>query len=511
MEHEGIPGEPQAGVSGPEAAFAAAPRRVPWWAAGPTRLTLLLAVLAAAVAALLTEKVTIFDSSSSGGDAIAGVFLPGCPRLNVPEARRVPVRDLAALRGALSLVMPRWVGRVYETGTIASSNLWSDNHPVSVSSGSPGRPVSAGWEIRWWALNRDGEEDDVVADVLEFATSREAEGALAAAAAGRCRRAGAAHAAPFPSGARNVSWVNPDDASERDVLFVRRRRLYRVADVPPGYLMTDTPPAQRRVERQRVVATVDDLACALPEAGCPASAVSPRAAGQASLAPGPPRRSGAPGPVTRAQALAYAHAVNLRAFFVPGMTQRAPESSLYDGIFREAAGGCTGELHSMHAVVAVHSPFFAYAARSERQLVYSMVVVLPTAREAARYLGVVASKRARACMVDSYRRSFRRRGAESSRLRVGAITVTPQPAPAPARYRGPGAYGGAVLRTTLHAAYTTRRGRRGQIAVYADAFVFAYGRAVVGFVAESFVRPFPQANEQFLMSVLVGRAEANRL
>jgi hypothetical protein len=48
-----------------------------------------------------------------------------------------------------------------------------------------------------------------------------------------------------------------------------------------------------------------------------------------------------------------------------------------------------------------------------------------------------------------------------------------------------------------------------QLPFYFEDFVFAYGRAVIGLSAESFLRPFTQANEQYVMSKLVGRAEAN--
>jgi len=69
------------------------------------------------------------------------------------------------------------------------------------------------------------------ADVLEFASERQAEDALARAEGPRCRSDGAAHAARLPSGAGNLYWVNPDNAQQWDVLFARGRRLYRV--VPP--------------------------------------------------------------------------------------------------------------------------------------------------------------------------------------------------------------------------------------------------------------------------------------
>jgi hypothetical protein len=47
-----------------------------------------------------------------------------------------------------------------------------------------------------------------------------------------------------------------------------------------------------------------------------------------------------------------------------------------------------------------------------------------------------------------------------------------------------------------------------RLPLYTEAFAFAYGRAVIELGAESIFRPFPQANEQYLMRMLVGRAEA---
>jgi hypothetical protein len=177
--------------------------------------------------------------------------------------------------------------------------------------------VPAGYEVRWWALDRDGSEDDVVADVLEFATQRQAEDAFARAASTRCRRDGAAHVAHFPSGASNLFWVNPDNAQQWDVLLARGRRLYRVSDVPPEYLLTTTPPAQRSLERLRAGSTVEVLACALPDAACRASAVSARATNLATLAARSSVQPSAPRSITRAQASAYSRAVNLRATRCP--------------------------------------------------------------------------------------------------------------------------------------------------------------------------------------------------
>jgi len=481
----------------------------PWWADSRLRLGLLLAGLAMAVLALLAAKTELFNRGSGSAQTRGTVFAPGCPGQGAPEVRSIPGADIAALRDAVSRIMPPRVGHVYEAGTITTSNLWRDDSPQQLpSSGSQAGSVPAGYEVRWWALDRQGNEDDVVADVLEFASERQAEDALARAASPRCRSDGTAHAARLPSGAGNLYWVNPDNAKEWDVLFTRDRRLYRVGDVPSNYPPA-TDPAQRTLERHRANSTVEVLACALPGAGCQASDLSASATNLATLTASSSSDPGAARPITRAQASAYARAVNLRDYDVPGMTQVAPEGPIDDRSSWEAFARCTGELHSTYPAVSIHSPIFTYGHRLRFQSAYSTVAVSPTERAADRYLAVLASARARACITHNYRRLLLSHTAERKPLRLGQVAAVPLPASAPTSYRGLGPYRGTALRLTIQNNYTTRRGRRVQLPIYFDDFVFAYGRAVIGLSAESFLRPFPQANEQYLMKMLVGRAETN--
>jgi hypothetical protein len=391
----------------------------------------------------------------------------------------IPVENLAALRSAVSRIMPPRVGRIYEAGTITTSNLWSDDSPLRVSSSSSlARSVPAGYEMRWWALDREGDEDDIVADVLEFATERQADDARARAASTRCRRDGAAHAEHFPSGASDVFWVNPDNAQEWDALFVRGRRLFRIGDVPPGYPPA-TGPAQSRLKRLRADTTVEVLACALPEAACQASAVSARATSLATLTASSAAQPRASRAIAQARARAYAHAVNLRGYDVPGMTQVAPEAPSGDRGYWGAFVRCTGKLRSTQSVMAIHSPAFRYRGQLQYQSVYSTVAVFPSEGGADRYLAVLASARARTCIAHSYDRASLRRAAELKPLRLGRISVMPLPSPVPASYRGPGPYRGTALRLTLQSSYTTRRGRRLQLPIYVEGFTFAYGRAVI--------------------------------
>jgi hypothetical protein len=508
------PGDAQADArtdaSGLEAAFGLTPPRAPWWANNHIRLGLLLAGLMAAVLALLSIRSGLFDIGSGPAQASGAAFAPGCPGRGAPQVESIPIENLAALRNAVSRIMPPRVARVYEAGTITTSNLWSDDSPLRPSSSSSlARSVPAGYEMRWWALDREGNEDDLVADALEFATERQADDALARAASTRCRRDGAAHAGRFPSGASNLFWVNPDNAKEWDVLFVRGRRLYRIGDVPPGYPPT-TGPVQSRLKRLRADTTVEVLACALPEAACQASAVSARATSLATLTASSSAQTHTSRPIAQAQARAYAHTVNLRGYDVPGMAQVAPEAPSEDRGYLGAFVRCTGELRSTQSVMAIHSPVFRYRGQLQYQSVYSTVAVFPSEGGADRYLAMLASARARTCIAHSYDRALLRRAAERKPLRLGRISATPLPSPAPASYRGLGPYRGTALRLTLQSGYTTRRGRRLQLPFYIEGFAFAYGRAVIGLTAESVIRPFAQANERYLMSKLVGRAEANK-
>lgn|GEM_PF-1763482 len=510
MEPDDARADARTDVSGPGAGSDLTPPGAPWWANSHLRLGLLLAGLMAAVLALLSARVGLFDLGSGPAQARAAAFAPGCPGRGAPEVERIPVANLAALRNAASRTMPPRVARVYEMGTITTSNLWSDNQPLGQSSSSSlARSVPAGYEMRWWALDREGNEDDVVADVLEFATKRQAEGALARAASTSCRRDAAAHAGHFPSDARHLFWINPDNAREWDVLFVRGHRLYRVGDVPPAYPPARGP-AQRTLERLGANATVEVLACALPGAACPARGLSARATNLATLTTSPSVQPSTSRTIARAQARAYARAVNLRHYDLPGMAEVAPERPTEVRGYWEAFVRCTGELRSTHAVEDIDSPVFSSRGRLQYDVVVSTVAALPSEAVANGYLDVLASARARACIAHSYGRLLLGRAAERNLLRVARISATPLPDSAPTSYRGLGPYRGTALRLTIPSSYTTRRGRHVQLPFYIDEFAFAYGRALIVLTAESVSHPFSQEDEQYLMSKLVGRAEANK-
>ncbi len=468
------------------------------------RLGLLLACLLGAVVLLLDTRAGLFGLG--GGAAQAGnvPLAPGCAGRQAPEVTSVSRRDLETLRGELLRIMPARVGRLYEEGTVTTGHLFTDDEPRF--SPSPAASAPAAYEIRWWALDRAGSEDDVGADALEFATPRQAADALALATTPRCRRHGAALALGYPAGARELFWVNPDHAREWDVMFVRGRRLYRVGDVPPALLGVFAEPPTR-LDRTEVVGTAQALACALPDAGCPSSLLSLRDSSLATL--GPDAGTGA-GPVpTQARASAYAHAVNLRGYDVPGMTEVTREAPTRDRGYWEAFTRCTGERRPASAVAAVHSPAFRYSYRGDYQLVYSAVAVLRSGALARLYMRALESGRARACMAGGYEHLLRAHTARDGQRHLGPARLTRLPTPAPPSYRGSAPYRATAVRLTLQDSYPTPGGGHAQLPLYIQGFAFAWGRAVVELTSITLEHPFPAANERFLESQLLGSAEAS--
>jgi hypothetical protein len=118
----------------------------------------------------------------------------------------------------------------------------------------------ASYEIRQWS----GAGDNVATDVFEFADVQQAQRFFADAGASRCHRRGRSSSAAEPPNAQILTWVNPDNAAQSDVLLLRGTRVYRVA-VVRGNAQPALPAARAA---KLTVATAARLACELPDAGC---------------------------------------------------------------------------------------------------------------------------------------------------------------------------------------------------------------------------------------------------
>jgi hypothetical protein len=223
-------------------------RRRRMWSA--VRLGVLLAVLAGLVYYAVGRPGTHARRSASR-----------CvPATALPEVGQVAPNALGGLRDAVTRALPQRVGRLYEEGTVKAVVAWTDQEPAPPAT-SPHALRPAGYEMRWWAPNGD----DVVADVLVFASQSEAQRFVSAAASDRCRRQAKSGAAARPPEARNLSWLNPDGALQADVFLARGKRVYRIADAPAG-----SSPEEVRSSGglARAFATIDVLACLLPSAHC---------------------------------------------------------------------------------------------------------------------------------------------------------------------------------------------------------------------------------------------------
>jgi hypothetical protein len=219
------------------------------------------------IALVRSGNIAVLQEALSGsGESQASASPPSwCVPGQPPELASVDAEQLLELRSSVETALRPAHGSGYAWGTIAPTDAWTDNPPLSYSTGDrwPG-----GFEIRQWAPDPQwgaSYRDDIVGDVFLFTTSNRASRFFAEATSVRCHRSGSERFLARPPGARNLNWVNPDNATQEDIFLLRGRLVYRIDDVRPQ----NEEPRPSRAEKRVGVATVDVLACHLPGAGCP--------------------------------------------------------------------------------------------------------------------------------------------------------------------------------------------------------------------------------------------------
>jgi hypothetical protein len=230
-----------------------------WLSDERVRLVLLLALLAALVAYLVASSTGALGLA--GGPSGDTVILGDCPVAGAPSAATVPRGRLLGIRRDLRRVVSFEGGlRPYELGPIGSIAAWSDDEPGTSGSLPADAGDRAGYEMRWWAFQN---RDDVVADAWVFADANQAHDFFTRASSTKCRPASSAAAASFPLGGHDLQWRNPEGAAQEDLYLLRGRRVYRVS-VVKAWVGGSTTAA----ERKAAFSLVNELACALPGAGC---------------------------------------------------------------------------------------------------------------------------------------------------------------------------------------------------------------------------------------------------
>jgi hypothetical protein len=213
-------------------------------------------------------------------------------------------------------------------------------------------------------------------------------------------------------------------------------------------------------------------------------------------------------PITKAQARAYARAVNLRAADLPGMNASKPEHEGNAPAHLELAlAHCDGELNPQLRVLNRVSPTFTASAEGENEgeheEIHSAIEVLPNQTIAAEHNAAQISPRGLQCIRRFIPASLAK--SDTRRLHYGPVTLHHLPDPLP------GVAGSFAVEIT-----TSVIGVPSQIAatpphVYIDVLGFLSGASEINLDAVGFPEPVPEEAEQRLISLLYARAETNEL
>jgi hypothetical protein len=205
--------------------------------------------------------------------------------------------------------------------------------------------------------------------------------------------------------------------------------------------------------------------------------------------------------ITKAQASAYARAVNLQAGDLPNMTIAAPESDRPDAKRVGKIERCAGDLLAKRIVASIRSATFSGATEAEHETIKSVVEVMPSVALAEQNHVYTSSQRALACAERFLPSQIAGKG--RSHIRFGPVTVARTPFPLPGV---PGGFGYRISVTVLGTPSTIEAPH-----VYVDAFGFLSGPAEIALTATGFPQPVPEEADEHLLSLLAGRAAAHKL
>jgi hypothetical protein len=205
---------------------------------------------------------------------------------------------------------------------------------------------------------------------------------------------------------------------------------------------------------------------------------------------------------TKAQAVAFAEAVNLRPADVPGFRPAPSEQPRGTGEQRleRAMLECVGLLSGHDELAQVDSREFEQATVTGQLGVSSSVAVARTPAIAARGLTPTHnpqdSPRARACLAHSLSRDVERN--PKGGPNILSLSASPE------RALAPGTGGGVVLRTVADVTLGSR-----PVPLSLDFYGFVCGQTQIGLFTTSLPGSFPSKSRQQLLSLLLARAKAH--
>jgi hypothetical protein len=216
-----------------------------------------------------------------------------------------------------------------------------------------------------------------------------------------------------------------------------------------------------------------------------------------------PATSATSEPITKAQATAYAHAVNLRAADLPGMSIASPEGERPASKRLDPVERCAGNVNPDLVVANIRSASFTGTTDPEHEQIRSVVEVMPNAAIAEQNNAANRSQRALACAKRFFPLEL---GSQNGgRVHYGAVTVSRLPNPLPGVPESLG------YRVAVNILGVPKAIEPTQPRLYVDAFAFLSGPAEVALVTTAFPQPVSEETESRLLLLLHSRAEANKL
>lgn len=212
----------------------------------------------------------------------------------------------------------------------------------------------------------------------------------------------------------------------------------------------------------------------------------------------------ASGPITKTQAVAYAHAVNLHAGDLLGFTSSGSETEApKPGRLALEEVRCSDGVSPAGRIAQVESTEFSAGRAFYGKIMKSTVEVWPTPALVASNNSPSRKSRARACFVRFLKALHKRTNRErKGRMQIGPFTINTVP------NRLPGV--GHAFLTTIN---ETRQLGTGAIRahIYRDIFGFTTGPAEIELEAIGFGHPVPTSTEAQALHLLLDRARANAI
>jgi len=210
------------------------------------------------------------------------------------------------------------------------------------------------------------------------------------------------------------------------------------------------------------------------------------------------------GPITKAQAIAYAHAVNLQPGDLPGFTSSGSETETpKPGRLALEETRCSGGVNPARRIAQLDSTEFSAGSAFYSKIIKSTVEVWPTPALVAVNNNPSRKSRARACLVRFLEAAHKRTNRErKGRRQIGPFTITTVPNPLPGVSHS--------FLTTINETLLLRSGAI-RAHIYRDIFGFITGPAEIELEAIGFGHPVPTSTEAQALQLLVDRATAHHI